>query len=153
MNRRSGARSAASLIELAALLALPVMGHYVLPITVLLPAPYTYLGIPVMVAGLLVATAATQAFRTAGTSVQLHGKTSHLVTDGPFRMSRNPMYLGMLMWLVGLAMLLGSLTSFAFPALLFLLLNYIIVPMEERNLRQLHPQEYAEYQRRVRRWL
>jgi protein-S-isoprenylcysteine O-methyltransferase Ste14 len=153
MNRQRGARGAARLIELAALLALPVMAHYVLPITTLLSAPYRYLGIPVMVAGLLVATAAAQAFLAVGASFQLHREAPHLVMDGPFGMSRNPMYLGMLMWLVGLAMLLGSLTPFAFPVLLFLFLNFLIVPMEERSLRQLHPQEYAEYQRRVRRWL
>jgi protein-S-isoprenylcysteine O-methyltransferase Ste14 len=141
------------LIELALLLLLPVAAHFVFPVAVVIPSPYVYLGIPVMLAGLVVSTAASRAFRVAGTSVQLHGEASRLVTNGIFRYSRNPMYLGMVVWLLGLAVLLGTLTPFLFPLLVFLLLNTAIVPMEERSLRQLHPAEYAEYSRRVRRWL
>mgnify|MGYP001588075987 CR=1 FL=1 len=106
-----------------------------------------------MLAGLLLSTAASRAFRAVGTSVQLHGETSRLVTDGVFRFSRNPMYLGMLIWLLGLSILLGTLAPFLFPLLVFMLLNTAVVPTEERSLRQLHPAEYAEYERRVRRWL
>lgn len=153
MRTRGGARASARLIELALLLALPVAAHFLVPVAVVVPSPYIYLGIPVMLAGLLVSTAASWAFRWAGTSVQLHGDTSHLVTDGVFRYSRNPMYLGMVVWLLGLAILLGTLTPFLFPLLVFVLLNTTLVPMEERSLRQLHPAEYAEYSRRVRRWL
>jgi len=150
---QAGARVGARLVELALLLGLPVAAHFLVPVAVEIPPPYTYLGIPVMLAGLLVSAAASRAFRTAGTSFQLHGETSRLVTDGVFRYSRNPMYLGMLVWLLGLAILLGTLTPFLFPLLVFLLLNSAIVPMEERSLRQVHPAEYAEYERRVRRWL
>ena len=153
MRPRGSARASARLVELALLLALPVAAHFVLPVAVVIPSPYTYLGIPVMLGGLLLSTAASRAFRAAGTSVQLHGETSHLVTGGVFRYSRNPMYLGMLVWLLGLAILLGTLTPFLFPLLVFILLNVAIVPMEERSLRQLHPAEYAQYSGRVRRWL
>jgi len=127
--------------------------HFLIPTADVISSPYTYLGIPVMLAGLLVSSSASRAFRAAGTSVQLRGETSRLVTDGVFRYSRNPMYLGMLIWLLGLAILLGTLTPFLFPLLVFLLLNTMVVPMEERSLRQRHPTEYAAYERRVRRWL
>jgi protein-S-isoprenylcysteine O-methyltransferase Ste14 len=96
VKHRGGARVTARLIELALLIALPLAAHFIIPITVLISCPYPYLGLPVMLAGLLVSTAVSQAFRVAGTSVQLHEETSNLVTDGPFRYSRNPMCLGML---------------------------------------------------------
>jgi len=150
---RGGARVVARFVELGLLLAFPLAAHFVIPIAVVIPSPCTYSGLPLMLAGLLLSTAASRAFRAAGTSVQLHGATSHLVTDGPFRYSRNPMYLGMLLWLVGLAVLLGTLTPFVVPVLVFILLNSTIVPVEERSLRRLHPAEYAEYEQRVRRWL
>jgi protein-S-isoprenylcysteine O-methyltransferase Ste14 len=127
--------------------------HFAIPIAVLIPFPYTYLGIPVMLAGLLLAIAASRAFRAAGVSVQLHGGTPRLVTEGAFRYSRNPMYVGMLLWILGLAMLLGTLSPFLFVLLVFVLLNFSIVPMEEHYLRQLHPAEYTVYEGRVRRWL
>jgi protein-S-isoprenylcysteine O-methyltransferase Ste14 len=153
VKHRGGARAAARLLELALLLAVPLVLHFIIPVAVLISSPYRYLGIPVMLASLVLSTAAGRAFHAAGASFQLHGETSRLVTDGPFRYSRNPMYLGMLMWILGFAMLLGTLTPFVFVLLVFLLLNISIVPMEERSLRQLFPAEYAEYERRVRRWL
>jgi protein-S-isoprenylcysteine O-methyltransferase Ste14 len=106
-----------------------------------------------MIVGLLIAIAASRVFRAAGTSFKLHGNASHLVTDGPFHITRNPMYLGMLMWFVGLSVLLGTLAPLLFAALLFLFLNFVIIPMEERSLREIHGQKYAEYEGRVRRWL
>jgi protein-S-isoprenylcysteine O-methyltransferase Ste14 len=59
----------------------------------------------------------------------------------------------MLIWLVGLAVLLGSLTAFLFPIVLFLLANFLIIPPEERNMEQTFGEQYVEYRGRVRRWL
>ncbi len=92
-------------------------------------------------------------FRKVGTSYQLHGESSALTTSGPFRISRNPMYLAMVIWLVGLSVLLGSLTAFLFPILLFLAANFLIIPPEERNMEQMFGEQYAKYRRHVRRWL
>jgi protein-S-isoprenylcysteine O-methyltransferase Ste14 len=63
------------------------------------------------------------------------------------------MVLGMLIWFVGLSILLGTLSPFLFAALLFLLLHFVIIPMEERSLREIHGQKFTEYEGRVRRWL
>jgi protein-S-isoprenylcysteine O-methyltransferase Ste14 len=63
------------------------------------------------------------------------------------------MYLGALIWLFGLAILLGSLAAFLFPILLLLLANFLIIPLEERSMEGLFEEQYAEYRRRVRRWL
>lgn len=141
------------LIAPVVLLALPLAGHLFLPLAVVVRAPYTYLGILPMIAGIFLATSAANTFRAAGARFRLHGGASHLVTDGPFRITRNPMYLGMLMCFVGLSILLGSLAPFLFTVVFFLFLNYVVVPMEERSLRQMHGKEYAEYKRRVRRWV
>jgi protein-S-isoprenylcysteine O-methyltransferase Ste14 len=74
------------------------------------------------------------------------------VTSGPFRFSRNPMYLGMLSWLIGLAVLLGSLIVFLFPILFFLLANFLVIPLEERDMKRIFKERFIEYKRRVRRW-
>lgn len=106
-----------------------------------------------MLLGLALAIWAAMTFRRAGTSFQLHGESSTLTTSGPFRISRNPMYLSMLTWLSGLAVLLGSLTAFLFPILLFLAVNFLIIPLEERNMERLFGELYTEYKQGVRRWL
>ncbi len=153
MGRTKGRRIAARTVKAAILLALPILSHYLFPIMTIVPRPYTYLGLALMLLGLALATWAAMTFRRVGTSFQLHGESSVLVASGPFRISRNPMYLGTLIWLVGLAVLLGSLTTFLFAILLFLVANFLIIPLEERNMEGLFEEQYAEYKRRVRRWL
>jgi protein-S-isoprenylcysteine O-methyltransferase Ste14 len=153
MDGPSRGRPLARLAETAIVLVLPVVSHVFLPIRTVVPTPYVYLGIPVMVGGLALSSVAVQTFRRVGTPVQLQGERHSLVTTGVFRVSRNPMYLGVLVWLVGLAVFLGSATPFVFPVLLLAFVNWGLVPIEERDLMRLHGDAYAEYCRRVRRWL
>jgi protein-S-isoprenylcysteine O-methyltransferase Ste14 len=140
-------------IEAVILIVLPILFHYLFPVLVIVPAPYTYLGLILIFLALALATWAAMTFRKTGTSYQLHGEVSYLVTSGPFRFSRNPMYLAMVIWLVGLALLLGSLIAFLFPVLLFLPANFLIIPAEERSLKQMFEEQYSKYRQRVRRWL
>ena len=153
MNRTTNRRTVPRTVEIAILLALPLLFHYLFPILIIVPKPYTYLGIILLVSGLALATWAAKSFRIAGTGYQLHGKSSALTTSGPFRISRNPMYLALVIWLFGLAVLLGSLTAFLFPILLFLVANFLIIPPEERNMEQMFGGQYTKYRRHVRRWL
>jgi protein-S-isoprenylcysteine O-methyltransferase Ste14 len=62
---------------------------------------------------------AADLFHRAGACFQLNRESSVLVTSGPFRFSRNPMYLGMLIWLLGMPVLLGTLSTSLFPVLFF----------------------------------
>ena len=151
--RKEGRRRGGGFMELAILVALPVIFHYLMPVMVVIPPPYTYTGIAIMLTGFgLMMWAATE-FRKAGTGFQLQDGGSVLVTSGPFRFSRNPMYLGMLIWLTGLAILLGSLIVFVFPVLFFLLVNFLFIPIEERRMEQANGEQFASYRKRVGRWL
>ena len=76
-----------------------------------------------------------------------------LVTSGPFRFSRNPMYLGLLLFTLGIAFYFGTLPFFAVPVLLFLLCNFIFIPFEERKMQRQFNETYTDYCRRVRRWV
>lgn len=62
------------------------------------------------------------------------------------------MYLGGVIVLIGVAMLLGSLVSFCFPVLLFLLLDLIYIRSEEREMEERFGIDYLEYKQTVRRW-
>ena len=153
MMRTKNGRAVARTVEVAILIVLPILFHYLFPIFIIVPKPFTYLGIALMLLGFALATWAAKTFREVGTSYQLHGESSVLTTSGPFRISRNPMYLAMVIWIVGLAALLGSLIAFVFPILLFLVANFLIIPSEERNMEQMFGEQYAKYRLQVRRWL
>jgi len=135
------------------LIAMPFLFHYLIPVRIIIPPPYSYIGAIVMLPGLGLMIWAARVFRKSGTGFQLQGGGSNMVTSGPFRFSRNPMYLGMLIWLIGLAVLLGSLIVFIFPIIFFLLANFVLIPIEERKMEQVFGQQFIEYRRQVRRWL
>lgn len=82
------------------------------------------------------------------------GRTSsQLVCDGPFRISRNPMYVGVVLCLLGMSFWFGTLPSLLAPVLSFCVLNFFHIPREEEMLRAHFGDAYHSYTRQVRRWL
>ena len=153
MGRTRGHLIIARTIGVMILLALPILFHYLFPIMSIVPKPYTYCGMALMLLGLVLGIMASKTFRRIGAHFQLHEKSSTLATSGPFKISRNPMYLSMVIWLMGLAVLLGSLSAFLFPLLFFLTANFLIIPLEEQSMEETFGERYREYKRHVRRWL
>jgi len=88
-----------------------------------------------------------------GTPVEPFEVPEHLVTTGPYRFSRNPMYVGSGLFLVSMAILLGSLVPWVvIPAWVWVMQGKVIRPEEERMLRRFGD-EALRYQGRTRRWL
>jgi protein-S-isoprenylcysteine O-methyltransferase Ste14 len=124
-----------------------------LPFGDVIPSAIRKLGIGLMVAGLALDVWAAGLFSRAGTTVKPLEPSSALVTRGPFRLSRNPMYLGMVVALAGLGMVLGSLTPFAVVAVFALLIEHRFIRREEAMLESTFGAAYTEYRSRVRRWI
>ncbi|MCE3289332.1 MAG: hypothetical protein K0R83_1344, partial [Caulobacter sp.] len=76
-----------------------------------------------------------------------------LVTGGPFRFTRNPMYLGFLLLLAGVALGLGAASPWIVPVVFWLLADRWYIPFEERAMRRTFGEAYEAYARRVRRWV
>ncbi|HYL01766.1 MAG TPA: isoprenylcysteine carboxylmethyltransferase family protein [Steroidobacteraceae bacterium] len=123
-------------------------------ITVVAP-PWNRLGWCVMALAFIAPFTAIRRFGRAGTTVSPHqpDAASVLVTDGVYAWTRNPMYLGLTVALVGWAVRLGSLTAFAGPLLFVPLLARVQILPEERALRARFGREYQDYCARVNRWL
>ena len=153
MSPRREHSKGARTIEFLLLIALPIVFHFLIPIAILISGPFRLIGIVVMIAGAFISTRAGLLFRKAGAGFELKTETPSLVTAGVFQFSRNPIYLGMITWLLGLAVLLGSLSPFLFPLFLFFLLNFSFIPLEEARLKKLFGTEYQVYRSTVRRWL
>jgi protein-S-isoprenylcysteine O-methyltransferase Ste14 len=94
-----------------------------------------------------------RAFRSHRTPSDPTESAITLIQSGPFRLTRNPLYLANLFLLAAFACLAGSVWMFAFLVVLFLLLRYGVVGPEERYLEAKFGQEYRSYKARVRRWL
>ena len=109
----------------------------------------------VAAAGIAVDFAGLWAFRRHRTTVNplQPDKAASLVTDGIYRWTRNPMYLGLLLLLTGWAIWLSTAVPLLGPPLLVIYLTRFQILPEERVLRAKFPRESADYARHVRRWL
>jgi len=114
--------------------------------------PFNFLGIVVIIGGIVLMAWAFQLFRKKGTTHHPHGEPTVLVTTGPFRFSRNPMYLGMSFVLLGIAIFIGTIPLFLAPLAFFLTINAVVIPREERKLMKIFDQKYLDYKNHVRRW-
>ncbi len=92
-------------------------------------------------------------FERAGTTHKLSGESTALVIEGPFRWSRNPLYLGLTLIVLGIAIYGGSVPFLLVPVVFFLTLNFGFVPWEEGRLETTFGDPYRAYLQEVRRWL
>ena len=92
-------------------------------------------------------------FKQQGTTHEPNGVASALLTTGPFRWTRNPLYLALSCCLAGFGFLLDSAWLLGLTPLLILLLDRLVIVREEVRLRTQFGNEYVAYARRVRRWL
>jgi len=76
-----------------------------------------------------------------------------LVTRGPYRITRNPMYVGLTLAYLGEAGLLRQIWPLALLPLVLAYLQWMVIPLEESRLRESFGAEYEAYCRRVRRWI
>jgi len=111
-------------------------------------------GVAVIALGLAFSAWGVLTFRGAGTEVQPSSPTNKaLVTHGPYALTRNPMYVGMVTITLGVALLVGAPLLFAAPVLLFLLDNFVIIPFEEAKMERQFGEAFRAYKARVRRWI
>jgi protein-S-isoprenylcysteine O-methyltransferase Ste14 len=112
-----------------------------------------WLGAAVFLAGLGVMLWAARCFARAGTTIKPFEQTHMLVAAGPYRFTRNPMYLGMVAMLLGAALALGSAGPWLAAAALAATLQLRFIRHEERALAASLGEPYERYRARVRRWL
>ncbi|MFA4876729.1 MAG: isoprenylcysteine carboxylmethyltransferase family protein [Methanoregula sp.] len=135
------------------LLIVSVLLNFLVPVPVFLSPPFTYSGLLIIGFGIVLAFWSRSLFIRNATTLQLYEEPTLLVTSGPFRLSRNPIYLGMASILLGVAVLQGTLVALIFPVLFVLLTGFFIIPCEEQNLENLFGEPYREYKKSVRRWI
>jgi protein-S-isoprenylcysteine O-methyltransferase Ste14 len=123
------------------------------PIPINWPAWTHWLGWLLFIAPWFFAFWAMATFRRHKTEVNPLGKVTTFVTAGPFRLTRNPMYLSLMVFYCGGILAFHFSWSAILLPLVLLALHYGVIMPEERHLQTLFGEQYTEYCSRVRRWL
>ena len=139
-------------VFLAAIL-LGVVGHVFWPVPLMPRAIGVPVGALLVIAAIWLFIGATRAFKAAGTPVPGNQPARAVVNAGPYRFSRNPIYLAFVVFQLGLALLVNSVSLAITLLPAFGLMALVVIPREERYLLGRFPAEYAAYRGSTRRWL
>lgn len=130
-----------------------VLLHFFLPVYQLIPDPWNAAGLVPLALGMALNISADRAFKKTGTTVKPFEVSTTLITSGVFRYSRNPMYLGMVMILTGVAFLLGALSPFIIIPIYAMTMDRVFIVSEEKMLDQRFGSKWKQYKANVRRWI
>jgi len=115
--------------------------------------PALIFGAAVALLGFALLTSSASLFRKAGTAINPFEDSTQLVTSGPYRFTRNPMYLGMIAMLTGSCFMLGSLSPVFILLLFVAIIRELFIKPEERKLHATFGAAYDDYCWKVRRWI
>lgn len=134
-------------------IGLGLLVHLLWPVQLLPASVSVPIGVMVVLMAGALFISAVRTFRKADTPIPGNRPTTTIVRAGPYRFSRNPIYLSFTLFQAGLAAWVNSLGVLLtlFPALALMVL--VVIPREERYLEARFPSEYLPYKRAVRRWL
>lgn len=152
-NRMAGGRRVLPPVYFLVALLLMAGLHVAFPVLQMIHFPYRYSGVVFVLAGILLVLWAVRLFGQAGTAIKPFQEASALVVRGPYRLTRNPMYVGMVGVLVGIAVLLGSLAPFSIIPPFVALMDVRFIRPEEAALERIFGARYGDYKARVRRWV
>lgn len=119
----------------------------------LMHRPETYLGLIPIILGLSIGFGAWWQLNRAGTTVKAFGKPGKLVTNGIYRYTRNPIYLGLALMLIGSCALFSARCALVPVAIFILVADRWFIRSEERILSEKFNSEFEEYCARTRRWV
>jgi|SRR5208282_1155111 len=115
--------------------------------------PRELLGLLLVAGGIGVSFYAAAIFQARDTTKDPYREPSSFVTQLPYTFTRNPMYLGMTVTLMGFAVFFGSIVMLLAPIGFLVALDRIVIPNEEASMERLFGEQYRDYKARVRRWL
>lgn len=134
-------------------LMIAVLIHFVLPILQLINYPLNWSGLLFILAGGILNIWTDRLFKKNNTTVKPNETPTSLIKNGPFKFSRNPMYLGMEFLLIGVGLILGSVTSFVGAVLFPLTMELKFIRQEEKIMAEKFGDKFETYKKKVARWI
>ncbi len=133
-------------------LILIILFYFFIPNFNVVPFPFSLIGLPVAFYGFVVMGKARDLFMKYNTTLDFETSV-HLIDEGILSKSRNPMYAGMFLLLLGIAVCFGNIISICVPFVFIILLRMFFIPMEEKMLGNTFGKEYLNYKSKTRIWL
>jgi protein-S-isoprenylcysteine O-methyltransferase Ste14 len=127
--------------------------NFLIPIYTLNLAPWNLVGILPLVIGVLLNLLADGALHKRGTTVKPFQESTALITDSVYGISRNPMYLGFVLVLIGVAILLRALSAWIVIPIFIIFVEVIFIIEEEKMLAEKFGPTWIEYRKKVRQWI
>jgi len=126
--------------------------RFALPFVVI-NSPLLYIGILLIIFGAWITIWADNLFKKKKTTVKPYEESDVLIVSGPFTYTRNPMYLGMLAFLLGISMLTGAISTIIPVIVFFIIIHLFYILPEEKMLKEKFGKDYLDFKAKVRRWL
>lgn len=130
-----------------------VLLHLVSPIFIIIPPFWNLTGIILIIFGIIINLKADQSFKKANTTVKPYETPTTFITNGVFSITRNPMYLGFILILIGIWILLRSISPILVVIIFILFVDRMYIKIEENNLEDKFGSTWLTYKKKVRRWL
>jgi protein-S-isoprenylcysteine O-methyltransferase Ste14 len=127
--------------------------HFSIPVIKLITLPWNLLGLLPLIAGIAINLVADAALHKAGSTVRPFQESSALITGSVYRISRHPMYLGFVLVLVGVTILLGSLSPWVVIPIFIVLMERLFIRVEEQMLEAKFGETWSRYKHKVRKWI
>jgi protein-S-isoprenylcysteine O-methyltransferase Ste14 len=134
-------------------LALGFLVQFFVPLHLFASPPPKWIGGVVALASAVLAKWGETVMRRAGTNIKPSQPTTAIVQTGPFRFSRNPLYISLTLFYLGVCLMFNALWPLLLLPPLLVVVQRGIIYREERYLEAKFGEEYRDYRRRVRRWL
>jgi protein-S-isoprenylcysteine O-methyltransferase Ste14 len=128
------------------------LGRFV-PLPFAIPPALQYVGLALTFVGFLLGIGAFIEFRKARTTLNPHGSAKQLVTAGIYRYTRNPIYLGFLLMVIGFPLNSGVIWGLVLAPFYMMTMSRLVIEKEEAYLERKFGKTYVSYTSRVRRWL
>lgn len=132
-------------------IGLAVLLGWLVPI----PSPpfFEWIGLGLTIIGVVLGFSAFNEFRKARTTLDPHGSVKALVTAGIYQITRNPIYLGFLLMVIGFPLNSGYYSGLVVAPFFIITMNHLVIEKEEAYLEKRFGEVYTGYRSRVRRWL
>jgi protein-S-isoprenylcysteine O-methyltransferase Ste14 len=134
-------------------IALGIVTHLVWPVALVPRGLAAPVGVMITLTAVVLFISAVRTFRAAGTPIPGNRPTTTIVRTGPYRFTRNPIYLAFSLLQLGLSFWVNSVALVITLAPAVALMSFVVIPREERYLEARFPVEYLPYKASVRRWL
>ncbi|NIP30711.1 MAG: DUF1295 domain-containing protein [Candidatus Dadabacteria bacterium] len=126
---------------------------YLFPIKYIFNESFNLFGILIVLLGISIILITARLFKRFNTPIKPFKQSTYLITTGLYKYTRNPIYLGMVIILIGLAIYLGSVSSFFVIPIFIWLIQTNFIEIEEEGLLNTFGRDYVSYKKKVRRWI